>query len=109
MRTELWGLRNKETGEIILEYWASSQKHKALFSSEQNAQKACEWEHNRNLEPFKITSSLPVHTAGACYCFECKNHTHDPVFGTRVCTITKQRVKEMDFCSYGQKNISDIF
>lgn len=54
MRTELWGLRNKETNELVLEYWASSQKHKALFSSYDRAQKACSWKHNMHLEPFKI-------------------------------------------------------
>ena len=54
MRTELWGLRNKETNELVLEYWASSQKHKALFSSYDRAQEACNWKHNMHLEPFKI-------------------------------------------------------
>ena len=29
---KLFGLRNKETGKLILYYWASSQKHKAIFS-----------------------------------------------------------------------------
>ncbi len=54
MRSELWGLRDKETNELVLEYWASSQKHKALFSSYDRAQKACNWKHNMHLEPFKI-------------------------------------------------------
>ena len=31
---KLFGLRNKETGKLILYYWASSQKHKAIFSKE---------------------------------------------------------------------------
>ena len=30
---KLFGLRNKETGKLILYYWASSQKHKAIFST----------------------------------------------------------------------------
>ena len=28
---KLYGLRNKATGNLILYYWASSQKHKAIF------------------------------------------------------------------------------
>ena len=37
---KLFGLRNKETGKLILYYWASSQKHKALFSSKEKAEEA---------------------------------------------------------------------
>lgn len=58
MRSELWGLRDKETNELVLEYWASSQKHKALFSSYDRAQKACNWKHNMHLEPFKIEPAI---------------------------------------------------
>ena len=36
-------LRNKETGKYIFTYWASSQKHKAIFSSEKKAQEALKW------------------------------------------------------------------
>lgn len=35
--TKLYGLRNNATGRLILYYWASSQKHKALFSSREKA------------------------------------------------------------------------
>lgn len=52
MRTELWGLRNKETHELVLYYWASSQKHKALFSSQEKAEAACKW--NEEYEPYRI-------------------------------------------------------
>ena len=34
---KLYGLRNNATGRLILYYWASSQKHKALFSSPEKA------------------------------------------------------------------------
>lgn len=34
---KLYGLRNNATGKLILFYWASSQKHKALFSSMEKA------------------------------------------------------------------------
>lgn len=34
---KLCGLRNNATGRLILFYWASSQKHKALFSSREKA------------------------------------------------------------------------
>lgn len=37
---KLFGLRNKETGKLILYYWASSQKHKALFSTRAKAEEA---------------------------------------------------------------------
>lgn len=40
---KLYGLRNKETGKLILFYWASSQKHKALFSSIEKAKDAAKW------------------------------------------------------------------
>lgn len=40
---KLYGLRNKETGKLILFYWASSQKHKALFASMEKAKDATKW------------------------------------------------------------------
>ena len=40
---KLYGLRNKETGKLILYYWASSQKHKALFSTKGKALEAANW------------------------------------------------------------------
>lgn len=40
---KLFGLRNKETGKLILFYWASSQKHKALFSSIEKAKDAARY------------------------------------------------------------------
>lgn len=39
----LYALRNKSTGNFILYYWASSQKHKALFSSRKKAEEALRW------------------------------------------------------------------
>ena len=41
-------------------------------------------------------------------CWECENHTHDEVFGTRVCKISRQYVKERDFCSYGERRDEEI-
>ena len=38
--TKLYGLKNQLTGKLILYYWASSQKHKALFSSKTKAEEA---------------------------------------------------------------------
>jgi hypothetical protein len=40
---KLFGLRNKETGKLILYYWASSQKHKAIFSTRGKAVEASGW------------------------------------------------------------------
>ncbi len=39
----LYVLRNKDTGNFLLYYWASSQKHKALFSSRKKAEEALRW------------------------------------------------------------------
>ena len=36
----LYALKNKDTGKWILTYWASSQKHKALFSTRKKAEEA---------------------------------------------------------------------
>ena len=36
----LYALKDKDTGLWILFYWASSQKHKALFSSRKKAEDA---------------------------------------------------------------------
>lgn len=44
--TKLFGLRNKETGKLILFYWASSQKHKAIFSTREKAMDAARWFDN---------------------------------------------------------------
>ena len=38
--TALYGLRNPVTEKLILYYWASSQKHKALFSTRAKAEDA---------------------------------------------------------------------
>lgn len=37
---KLYGLRNNATGKLILYYWASSQKHKAIFSTREKAGQA---------------------------------------------------------------------
>ena len=39
----LYVLRNKDTGNFLLYYWASSQKHKALFSTRKKAEEALRW------------------------------------------------------------------
>ena len=39
----LYVLRNKDTGNFLLYYWASSQKHKALFSKRKKAEEALRW------------------------------------------------------------------
>ena len=36
----LFVIRNLDTGKLILTYWASSQKHKAIFSTRQKAEDA---------------------------------------------------------------------
>lgn len=38
----VYALRNKDTGKMIFTYWASSQKHKALFSTRKKAEEAIE-------------------------------------------------------------------
>lgn len=40
---KLYGLRNPVTGKLILFYWASSQKHKAIFSTREKAMDAARW------------------------------------------------------------------
>lgn len=53
MRTKeyehLYALKDKDTGMYLLTYWASSQKHKALFSSRKKAEEALQWIDN-NIE-----------------------------------------------------------
>ncbi len=90
MRTELWGLRNKETGELVLEYWASSQKHKALFSSYDKAEKACKWKHNIQLEPFKI-DTVPVVRCKDCKYWDCGD------------CYRLELSRPDDYCSYGER------
>lgn len=46
----LYVLRNKDTGNFLLYYWASSQKHKALFSSRKKAEEALRWFDNDYIE-----------------------------------------------------------
>lgn len=46
----LYVLRNKDTGNFLLYYWASSQKHKALFSSRKKAEEALRWFKDDNIE-----------------------------------------------------------
>ena len=36
----LFVIRNIDTGKLILTYWASSQKHKAIFSTKKKAEDA---------------------------------------------------------------------
>ncbi|MBR1809621.1 MAG: hypothetical protein IJ776_09590 [Paludibacteraceae bacterium] len=39
----LYALKNRENGKWLLTYWASSQKHKALFSTKKKAEEAVKW------------------------------------------------------------------
>jgi hypothetical protein len=44
-------LRNKDTGYYLLNYWPSSQKHKALFSTRKKAEEAVKRiDDNTNIE-----------------------------------------------------------
>lgn len=45
----LYVFKNKETGNYLLTYWASSQKHKALFSSLKKAE-----ETRKNIDDIDI-------------------------------------------------------
>ena len=40
MRSELWGLRKVDTKEPVYIYWASSNRHRALFVRRDEAEKA---------------------------------------------------------------------
>lgn len=48
----LYALRNKDTGKWILTYWASSQSHRALYSTRKKAEDAVKWLelHGVNIE-----------------------------------------------------------
>ena len=46
----LYGLKNKATGKLILTYRASSQTHKALFSSRKKAEEALFWFEDDEVE-----------------------------------------------------------
>lgn len=75
MRTELWGLRDRETHEPIYTYFASSNPHRAIFAKKKSAEMACQHPMSKRYEPFKITgyeSIDPVHAAGGCRCEKCK-------------------------------------
>lgn len=39
----LYALKDKNTDMYLLTYWASSQKHKALFSSRKKAEESLQW------------------------------------------------------------------
>lgn len=39
----LYALRDRSTGKWLLYYWASSQKHKALFSTRTKAEEVVKW------------------------------------------------------------------
>lgn len=55
MRSELWGLRKVDTKEPVYIYWASSNRHRALFVRRDEAEKACLNPMNKGMEPFRIT------------------------------------------------------
>ena len=46
----LYVLRNGITGDLIFNYWASSQKHKAIFSSRKKAEEALFWLKEMNVK-----------------------------------------------------------
>lgn len=48
--------RNKDTDKYIFTYWASSQKHKAIFSSRKKAEEALKWitEKTPNIEIMEL-------------------------------------------------------
>ena len=46
----LYGLKDKATGKLIHTYRASSQSHKALFSSRKKAEEALFWFRNEEIE-----------------------------------------------------------
>ena len=47
MRHELWGLRKIDTKEPVYTYWASSNRHRALFArrDEESLSESQEWGH----------------------------------------------------------------
>ena len=57
MRHELWGLRKIDTKEPVYTYWASSNRHRALFARRDEAERACLNPRNGDMEPFRITGS----------------------------------------------------
>ena len=57
MRRELWGLRKVDTKEPVYIYWASSNRHRALFVRRDEAEKACLNPMNKGMEPFCITGA----------------------------------------------------
>ena len=109
MRTELWGLRDRETHEPIYTYFASSNPHRAIFAKKKSAEMACQHPMSKRYEPFKITgyeSIDPVRAAGGCYCRECcfgrKPRAVDMQDGYVYCQ-EQSKYKEIDsFCSDGE-------
>ena len=57
MRHELWGLRKIDTKEPVYTYWASSNRHRALFARWDEAERACLNPRNGDMEPFRITGA----------------------------------------------------
>ena len=53
------------------------------------------WER---LKEYEDAGAVPV-----VRCRECTHHTHDEVFGTHICRLTKLRMKADDFCAYGER------
>lgn len=51
MRHELWGLRKIDTKERVYTYWASSNRHRALFARRDEAERACLNPRNANTNP----------------------------------------------------------
>ena len=114
MRTELWGLRDRETHEPIYTYFASSNPHRAIFAKKESAEKVCQYPHNMQYEPFKIIGYEdidPVHQAGGCYCRECSRWKPDGSYGMDLdgvkhpygaCDITHHCNRDDHFCGYAR-------
>ena len=71
MRRELWGLRVKTTREPVYTYWASSNRHRALFARREEAEKACLNPMNKDMEPFRITGGRCERASEAWVLEEC--------------------------------------
>lgn len=110
MRTELWGLRDRETHEPIYTYFASSNPHRAIFAKKKSAEMACQYPMSKRYEPFRITGYEtidPVYQAGGCYCRECKYQDFDDAYNKRWCNrdLGGHEVKTDGggFCDRGRK------
>ena len=97
----MWGLRDRKTGQEIISYLASSQIHKALFSSLKKAQDACKFKQNAGYEPVELASVVR--------CKDCINwgEIMDGDMGT--CRIFSQKwvsrtwIEGNGYCVFGER------